>query len=167
MGRLKITVDHTQAAPGIITSQRALDMLNMIESCGGVTEDALAAAYRKSRQLLSKLRGAGAVYRVVAGENVLWMPTGVLPPNDYGGFERKLAVGWLAVRMVESGGHYENGSAVFPNGAAFRVEVAPPLPTDTCLAIFLVAEKVHLGKGSIWVILDELRRKTLKECLRT
>jgi len=161
-----IVVDQTRAAPGIVTSSRAMAMLRFIESCGGVPEEALGLVYRKSLKLLSKLRGAGTIYRVTAGGMVLWMPTEALPPGDYEAFKRKFAIGWLAARLVESGGCYENGSAVFPNGAAFRVAVAPPAPADTCLVVFL-SGRTHVSKGSVWVLFDELRQKSLKECLRS
>lgn len=166
MGQLHIVVDHTRVAPGIVTSLKAMEMLRFIESCCGVPEEALSLIFRKSRQLLAKLRGAGMIYRVKGGGKAIWLPRDVPPPGAADVFMQRIAVGWLAARLVETGGRYENGLAVFPNGTAFRVAVVPPLPTETCLAVF-VAEKAQLNKGSVWVMLDELQRQSLRDCLKS
>ncbi|TEB04752.1 hypothetical protein Psch_03514 [Pelotomaculum schinkii] len=163
---MRIIVDQTRAAPGLVTSSRAMAMLRFVESCGGAPEEALGLVFRKSRLLLSKLRGAGVIYRVTAEGKVLWLPAGVPPPGDRNDFERRFAVGWLAARLFESGGCYEEDTAVFPNGAVFRVAVAPPAPADTCLVVFL-AGATRLVQGSVWVLLNEIQRKSLKECLKS
>ncbi|WP_449241452.1 hypothetical protein [Desulfoscipio gibsoniae] len=169
MEQLNIVVDHTRAAPGIVTSYRAAEMLRFIESCGGVAEDALALIFRKNRQLLAKLRGAGMIYRVKCGERVIWVPIDIPPPSNEDVFIQKDAVGWLAVRLVEVNGSFQKGMAVFPNNAAFRVITVPPASAalEPCLAIFLKNEKVPLCKGSIWVRLVDLQRQNIKECLQS
>lgn len=169
MGQLHIVIDHTRAAPGIVTSYKAAEMLRFIESCGGVAEDALALIFRKSRQLLAKLRGAGMIYRVKCGEWVIWLPRNISPPGNTDVFFQIAAVGWLAARLVEVNGSFQKGMAVFPNGAAFRVITIPPAPavSEPCLAVFLKNQKVPLCKGAIWVRLVDLQRQKIKECLQS
>lgn len=167
MGQTQIVVDLTRAAPGIITSRRAAEMLRFIERCGGVPEEALAVVFRKSRQLLRKLRGAGMIYRVKTGENVLWLPREIHPPGSLEVVMQKMATGWIAVRLLEASCSYEEGMAFFPNGAAFRVAVVPPAPPFPCLAVYLNSKRMQLSKGSIWVVLDELKKMSLKDCLKS
>lgn len=167
MGQLNIVVDHTRVAPGMVTSRKAMEMLRLIESCSGVPEEALSLIFRKSRQLLAKLRGAGMIYRVKGGGKIIWLPRDVPPPGVADIFMQKVAAGWLAARLVEANGRYENGFAVFPNGAKFCVAMVPPAPLDPCLAVFLNTKEVQLCKGSVWVMLDDLQSKSLKECLQS
>lgn len=161
----RVIVDYTRAGPGIVTSKHALALLEFLEVCGGAPEDALALVFHKSRQLLGKLRGAGMVYPARADRYVLWLPVGT-PAPDTNLFFCRVAVGWLAVRLKESGGRYEKGKAVFPNGAAFNVALVPPAPRGPCLAVAMRPEKVHLHKGSILVNWENLRVKSIRECLK-
>lgn len=162
----RVLVDYTRAAPGIVTSRRALAVLELIESCGGVPEEALAVLFRKSRLLLGKLRGAGMIYRVRVKNSALWLPVSVPPPVNADLFIRQAAVGWLAVRLKESGGQYEGGNAVFPNGTVFPVTLVPPAPREPCLAVVLKPEKVFLQGGSVWLFWQDLRAHGIRECLK-
>lgn len=161
-----VIVDYTRAAPGIVTSRHALAVLEFIESCGGVPEDALALLFRRSKLLLGKLRGGGMVYRARAGDTVLWMTVGTSPPPDTDHFWRKVAVGWLASRLKEAGGRYEKGSAIFPNGSVFQIALVPPAPREPCLAVLMKSEKVNLQKGSVWVFWEDLRAHGIRDCLK-
>jgi len=162
-----LRVEVTRAVPGIVTSAHALALLEFIESCGGAPEGALALLFRQSRLLTGKLRGAGMIYRVRAGKTVLWLPQHIPPPSNMDLFLRIAAVGWLAARLKESGGRYERGNAVFPNGAVFPVELVPPAPPGPCLAVVMKPEKVFLQKGSVWLLWEDLRDKSIRECLKS
>lgn len=161
-----LRVDVTRAAPGIVTSARALEVLEFIESCSGVPEEALAVLFHKSRLLLGKLRGAGMIYRAWIGDEVLWLPVSAPPPRGAHHFRRTAAVGWLATRLKEAGGRYEKGSAVFPNGAYFRVALVPPAPQGPCLAVMMKSGSVLLDRGSVCVFWEDLKVRAIKECLK-
>ncbi len=163
----RVIVDYTRAGPGMVTSRHALALLEFIESCGGAPEGALALLFRQSRLLTGKLRGAGMIYRVRAGKMALWLPAHIPPPSNVELFLRRAAVGWLAARLKESGGRYEKGNAVFPNGAVFPVELVPPAPPGPCLAVVMKPEKVFLQKGSVWLLWEDLRDKSIRECLKS
>ncbi|MFZ5633204.1 MAG: hypothetical protein ACOY40_10195 [Bacillota bacterium] len=167
MNSNRVLVDYTRAAPGFITSKRAFSMMEFIRSCDGAPEEALALLFRKSKLLLRKLRGAGMVYRVWVENTVLWLPVNTLPPLNPDLFFRKTAIGWLAARLKESGGRYEKGSAVFPNGAVFHVALVPPVPKGSCLAVIMRPGNSYLQKGSVWVFWEDLKTKNIKECLKS
>lgn len=161
-----VHVEITRARPGIVTSQRALAVLEFLESSGGAPDGALALLFRRSRLLLAKLRGAGMVYRAWAGDTLLWLPAGASAPRDTDHFRRMAAVGWLAARLKQAGGRYEKGSAVFPNGAVFPVALVPPVPLGPCLAVIMGPGKIFLEKGSVSVFWEDLRAASIKDCLK-
>jgi len=160
-----VIVDRTHASKGIITSRRAAEMLEFIESCGGAPEGALSITFRKSLQLIGKLRGAGMIYRAKADKETLWLPVDV-PAPVYEQFLKISAVGWLAARLKESGGAYKDGNAIFPTGRVFPVSIVPPSPRGVCLAVIIKPGKTSLEKGSVWVAKQDLVVRNIKECLK-
>lgn len=165
MGANRVFVDRTFAGKGIVTSSRAAEMLEFIESCGGVPEGALSISFRKSLQLISKLRGAGMIYRAKVDKETLWLPVEI-PPPEYEQFLKISAVGWLAARLKESGGAYKDGNAVFPTGRVFPVSIVPPSPRGVCLAVIIKPGKASLEKGSVWVAKQDLVVRNIKECVK-
>jgi hypothetical protein len=69
--------------------------------------------------------------------------------------------------MVQAGGDFVQGVAVFPNGNRYQVVLYPPADNynGSILVVSLNGERPSACKG-FWVDYNELREKELKYCLK-
>lgn len=135
---------------GIIVSNRALSVLKFLNKVGPSTFSALLIAIgigpRKLSQAIKQLRTAGYVYLTRTSGIEFVVPKQV----DCFDSKKQEILSLFAARMVESGGRYELGQAVFPGGQVFSV-------------------KVGVGKiiiGDFQVSFDDLKEKPLRERLK-
>lgn len=164
-----LVVERPLPTPGLLTSERALRVLEFLEAAGGAPESALGILYRDAPKRLRSLRAGGWAYRARLGGETLWLPRTADPPQTETEFRRQAAIGWLAARLAEAGGVYAAGAAAFPNRATFPVLVVPPdrPPAKPILAVFLDAEGAEgLAGGSLWCRAADLERERLEKCLR-
>ena len=135
---------------GIIVSARALITLEFLNKVGPSTFKSLLVATgigpRKLSQVIKQLRTAGYVYLIRTPGRIEFVV-----PEEIGYFdlEKQVSLSLFAARLVESGGRYELGQAIFPGGQVFLV-------------------KTEAGKilvGDFQVNTYDLKEKPLKECL--
>ncbi|NLK53118.1 MAG: hypothetical protein GX295_11865 [Syntrophomonadaceae bacterium] len=135
---------------GIIVSTRALTTLKFLNQVGPSTFLALLIASRMGPRKLSKtlkqLRTAGYVYLVRTSGREFVVPKEV----DYFDLKKQEILSLFAARLVESGGQYEFGQALFPGGQIFAIKAG--------------ANKIFVG--DFQVNLHDLKEKPLKECLK-
>lgn len=134
---------------GFITSPRAARVYEFLARVGPTPFAALAVGTRLRAGDLAKalrhLRGAGRAAPVRLRGVEFWAVDG-------SGFdlETQEALAWFAARAEEAGGRYERGNVSFPAGA-YRVAAA--------------GDQVRFG--DFYCLLEDLRQRPLKECLRT
>lgn len=164
-----LVVERPLPAPGLVTSERALRVLELLEAAGGAPESALGILYRDAPKRLRSLRAGGWAYRARLGGETLWLPRSANPPGTELEYRRQAAIGWLAARLAEAGGIYAAGAASFPNRQSFPVAVLPPdkAPSKPCLAVLLDNTTPQgLATGSLWCRADALAAQRLEQCLR-
>jgi hypothetical protein len=168
-----LVVEKPLLSPGLVTSERALRVLEFLEACGGAPEEALLLLdpHRpdRTRKSLASLRAGGWAYRARLDGEMLWLPRGADPPRTELEFRRQSVIGWLAARLAEAGGAYAAGAAVFSNRQAFPALVVPPdrPGRGSVLAVLLdCASPDGLPAGSLWVRAEDLRVERLERCLR-
>lgn len=163
---MAVLVDKRKS-PGLITSPRAERVLCFLETCAGASEEALALLFPFYQQALRIIRGSGYALRCwKPGSEVFWCPMNKPMPTDET-YVARCALGWLAVRLAESGAELQGRVAVLKNRQRLLIYVVPPVPLENeepGLAILL--EKVILPKGWYYVSATDLPQMKLSECVR-
>lgn len=165
---MSVYCDPKKTELGIITSEKALRVLEFLESCAGAPEPAVSLLFPDCRRYLRILRGSGYARRCWApGQDPIWCPVSFPVPRTEEEYAARSALGWLAARLAEAGGRMERGRAVFPSGEAFRAAVWPGrVPEGPAVVVSLTGERPGLRPGQLWASGPELRGKRLKECLK-
>ncbi len=165
---MSVYCDPKKPETGIITSKKALRVLEFLESCAGAPEPAVSLLFPDCARFLRILRGSGYARRCwTPGQDPFWCPVSFPVPRTREEYIARCALGWLAARLVEAGGRMEKGKAVFPTGKAFQVAVWPGrLPEGPALVVSLNGERPGLKAGQFWVSGLELPEKQLRKCLK-
>lgn len=152
---------------GLLTSPRALALLEFLEESGGAPPEACRLLWPDARDRFRRAYMAGFAVLARLGARELWLPREhrVRSPRA---FVRQETLGWFAARLREAGGGLKGGQAVFPNRTSLPVAVVPPDPIPAGPAVVVAADgtEPRVPRGSLWCVLDDLRIKPLRECLR-
>ncbi|KXG74903.1 hypothetical protein AN618_21280 [Fervidicola ferrireducens] len=131
---------------GLITSQRAAEVLAFLEEVGPSTEEALIIAFGpKTQKALKHLQRAGYAFPIQR-EGVEFWTAG----DKAFDMKSQLSYSWFCARLLESGGRVIDGIAVFPRGQAFKIEVD--------------GDRVFTGQYAFFF--EDLIRKPLPECVK-
>lgn len=152
---------------GLLTSRRALALLEFLEECGGAPPGACMLLWPDARERFARLRAAGFAVLARLGARELWLPREHRVWSARA-FARQEGMGWLAARLREAGGKVSDGQAVFPNRTFLAVAVVPydPMPAERCVVVVADGTGPCRLQGSLWCRLEDLRVKPLRECLR-
>lgn len=163
-----IQCDPKKIELGIITSKKALEVLEFLESCAGAPEKAISLPFPDCARYLRILRGSGYARRCwCPGREPFWCPGSFSVPRTREEYIARCALGWLAARLVEAGGRIVKRRAIFPNGKAYQVAIWPgKLPEDPAIVVSLNGDEPKLRPGWLWVDYKDLQERGLKECLK-
>lgn len=163
---MSVYCDPKKTELGIITSKKALRVLEFLETCAGAPEPAITLLFPDCLRSLRILRGSGYARRCwTPGQDPFWCPASTRPPRDREEYIARCALGWLAARLVEAGGRLEGRQAVFPSGRTYRVCVWPgKIQPGPALAVSVTGEKP--GSGDLWAEYECLKERGLGECLK-
>jgi hypothetical protein len=136
---------------GIICSQKAGKILDFLQRAGATPFKAIVVATGLKpgdvNRGLNILRGAGYSYPEKRNGIEFWFPIQGPVLSD---LKTQEAMTWFIARLEEAGGEYENGWAHYPSGIAFPIEVKGSL----------------IKTGEFWAELDDLKQKSLSDCLK-
>ncbi len=139
---------------GIIVSQKANKVLSFIEKTGPSPFSAIVVGTGLSSGEVNRgckiLRAAGYSIPLRLNKTEFW----ILSPNDPGANEGfnpldQEALAWFIARLIQEGGDYINGIARYPKGVEMPVTVV----------------NSSIRTGNLIARLEDLRTKTLRECL--
>lgn len=131
---------------GVVTSQRAAELLAFLRQIGPSPEEALEVAFGpRTKRALEHLKRAGYVELVRRNGIEFWTA-------DKRAFDtqEQLALSWFSARLLEAGGRIVDKVAVFPKGQAFEIEV----------------EGDRVFTGPYVFFLSDLLRNPLPQCVR-
>lgn len=152
---------------GLLVSPRALALVEFLEESAGAPPESCRLLWPDAEERFRRAYGAGFAALARLGARELWLPREhrVRSPR---GFIRQEALGWLAARLREAGGVLKGGQAVFPNRAALPVAVVPPdpVPAEPSVVVVTDGTEPRIRRGSLWCVLEDLRQRPLRECLR-
>jgi len=151
-------LSDTEKNLGYIVSEKALAVLEFLESCAGAPEKAISLLfpghYQKSLRIL---RGSGYARRCwTAGQDAMWIPAKFPVPDSIEEYRARGTLGWLAARLTQAGGEIKEGRAIFPGGQGFKLKIS----NDKIVFLNLN------GDGSqFYVNYKNLERMDLRQCL--
>lgn len=165
---MSIYCDPKKIETGIITSRKALRVLEFLESCAGAPESAISLLFPDCARYLRILRGSGYARRCwTPGQDPFWCPAPFKVPKDREEYIARSALGWLAARLMEAGGRMDKGRAIFPNGKAYKVCVWPgKLPEGPAIVVSVNGDEPDLRPGWLYVDYKDLQERGLRECLK-
>lgn len=139
--------------PGLIYSQRQLDIYRFLERVGPCPIPALEILFgKRTEKALKRLRQEQYIYDLTVNGIKFWSL------HDYGQFspEKQEVLAWFVVRLEEKQGKYlGNGTCITPNGTYLTI-----FPKRGLMAI----TDDHNRK--LLAYMDDIKVETLNNCLK-
>lgn len=157
----------------IVLSERQREVLKHLRASDGMTMPALGVLFGPAaRKAIRRLLSRGLVKISETGGTRLILAGGTPAPKTEESFHRRVALGWLYARAVQAGCRWQAGTfpeVIFPNGARYRIAWRGKTGGEKGAFIAILPGDMKkprdLPAGSIFVITDSLRKKSLREAL--